>query len=86
MDSHNRAAALLPQLQQIFSQCKAVNGSISAYQSGNDADYKAAVGTIFTPAERTELVAMLTKIDALVADWTLQHAVILAIDVTGPGA
>lgn len=77
LDSYGRAAAVLPQLQQIYAQCQAVAGSINTYQAGTDADFNTAINSIFAPAERAELAAMLTQINALVSDWTTEHGALL---------
>lgn len=77
LDSYGRAATVLPQLQQIYAQAQAVAGSINTYQAGTDTDFNTAINSIFTPAERAELAAMLTQINALVNNWTAEHATLL---------
>ncbi|MCC6458053.1 MAG: hypothetical protein IT328_24070 [Caldilineaceae bacterium] len=77
MSSYGQAAALLPKLQQIYQQCQEVDDAITLYMSGTNADFVAAINSIFTPAERGELAAMLENVQLLVATWQAQHSVLL---------
>lgn len=77
MDSMGRAASVLPQLQQIYQQSQAVQGLITLYQAGTDPTFNNAVNTIFTPAERAQLSAMLTQLNTLVNNWTANHSNLL---------
>lgn len=70
MNAYGRAAALLPSLQQIYRQSQEVAAIIALYQSGADPHFNAAIESIFTPAERQQLLAMLTNTSQLVTAWT----------------
>lgn len=80
VSSYNEAAALLPKLQAIFSQCKEVSTAITLYQAGTNADFNTAVNAIFTQVERAQLASMLTNVNQLVSVWTAQHATLLAFN------
>ena len=80
MSSYGEAASLLPRLRQIYDQCQEVAEAITLYQSGTDADFNAAIQSIFTATERAELAAMLTNVQTLVNTWTAQHSTLLNFD------
>lgn len=77
VNSYSRAAAVLPQLQTIYQQAQAVQSAVNDYQAGTDADFVAAVNTIFTAGERAQLATMLGNLNTLVTAWTNNHATLL---------
>ena len=70
----HRAATLLHELRQIYQTGKIVQQKLVDYQAATDPAMNAAVNALFTSAERTELNAMLSQINTLVADWETNHA------------
>lgn len=77
INSYSRAAAVLPQLRNIYLQSQAIQSAINDYNAGTDADFVAAVNTIFTAGERGQLATMLGNLNTLVTAWTNNHATLL---------
>jgi hypothetical protein len=75
--SYSSAAALLPQLQQIYQQSQAVQAAINLYNAGTDADFNSAINSIFTAEERAQLATMLANLNTLVTAWANNHATLL---------
>lgn len=73
-----RAAALLPQLQEVYKQSQFAQAAINDYVANSDPTFNNAVNSIFTAGERSELQAMLTQLNSLVSNWSSQHAALLA--------
>lgn len=81
IDSMNRAAALLPQLQTIYEQAQFAEAAIETYQAGTDPTFNNAVNSIFTSAERQQLANMLTQLTQLVDAWAANHATLLNTEI-----
>lgn len=70
----HRAALYLHYARQVYAVGKAMQQLKADYQAGTDAALVAAVNTLFTGAERTELSAMQSTLDVLLLDWEMNHA------------
>ncbi len=81
-NAYNRAAALLPQLQAIYQQAQAVQSALGDYNANTNPDFNAAIDSIFSTNERTQLAAMLTSLNSLVTTWGNNNAALLATETT----
>lgn len=85
MGNFSRAAQVLPQLQQIYEQCKAVGSSIDFYQAGGNTDFNTAINSIFNASERSQLATMLTQLNQLTTAWEANHQTLLGlVDIVEP--
>lgn len=82
VDAANRAAAVLPQLQQIYRQSQAVSAAITLYQASTDTLFNQAVDDIFSGAEKAELADMLANLQTLTAAWAANHSTLLEADTS----
>lgn len=81
INSYSRAAAVLPQLQEIYAQAQSVQSAINDYNGGSDPDFVAAINSIFTTNERQQLATMLGNLNTLVSAWTSNHTTLLNTQV-----
>lgn len=79
VQNYELALAVLPTLQVIHKQAKAILIAKELYASGANPDFNAALHAIFTPAERVEVEAMISDLAALAERWSTQHAALLSV-------
>ena len=72
--SINNAYRLLDYVRGTYNAAKQAQTLLQLFQAGTDPTFNTAVNALFTAAQRTELAAMLTQINALVSDWETNHA------------
>jgi uncharacterized protein YciW len=68
------ATAFLNKVRALYIHAKEMQAVLAKYQANTDTTFNAAINTLFTASERTELAAMLTQVNALVNDWDVNHA------------
>jgi len=68
-----QASNLLGTLQSVYQQAKQLQILLLKYNANTDPVFTAAVNAVYTSAERTELGAMLTTVNALLTDWETNH-------------
>lgn len=68
-----RAALYLHYARQIYGAGKAMQALKADYLAGADTALVAAVNALHPAAERSELSAMGTTLDTLLADWETSH-------------
>jgi hypothetical protein len=73
-EAARRAFNVLPLIRGIYAEAKQVQAALALYQSGSDVVFNAAVNAIFSAAERSELLILLTQLNALVTDWEANHS------------
>lgn len=73
LSSITQATSLLGGVRGLYSQAKQIQALLALYGAGTDPKFVAAINTIFSAAERTELNAMLTDVNALVTAWEANH-------------
>lgn len=81
INSQEEAAALLARLQAIYNQAQFAQSTINKYNAATDPTFNAAVNSIFTAGERSQLATMLTNLNTLVGAWTTNHATLLGTQV-----
>ncbi len=79
LSSIGQAASLIGGIRGLYSQAKSMQSLLALYVAGTDPKFNAAINTIFTATERTELNAMLTQVNALVTDWETSHRAALGL-------
>lgn len=80
LESAKGAWQLIYDLRAIYQQCKLVHSRLALYQSGSDPVFNAAINAIFSAQERAELAAMLSEINALMADWETNHRAAIGLE------
>jgi hypothetical protein len=75
----NRAALFLHYARQVYIAGKAMQQLKADYVAGTDTVLVAAVNALFSSGERSELSAMQTILDTLLADWETSHSAALGI-------
>ena len=73
------ALGVWDEIRSVYQRAKSAQARLQLYQAGTDLKLNAAINTIFTSAERTELGQMLAQINSLVTNWETNHP-----DVIGP--
>ena len=81
LDSIHKATGIVAEVRTIFRLSKTAQASLLLYQAGTDAVFNEAVDAVFTSAERQELNQMLTQLNALVNDWSANHAELLEVEL-----
>lgn len=79
LDSGGKAAALQAQIIAAHNQCKAIQSALALYTAATDADFNAAINSIFTAGERSQLNQMLTQASNLVSNWETNHSNLLTM-------
>jgi hypothetical protein len=79
LQSVSQATGLLGGIRALYSQAKQMQTLLALYSAGTDAKFTTAVNTIYIAAERAELSAMLTQVNALVTDWETNHRLPLGL-------
>jgi hypothetical protein len=73
LQSVSAAQSLLSGIRGLYRQAKGTQTYLQLYAANTDPKFNAAVNTLFSAAERSELNAMLTQINTLIADWEANH-------------
>lgn len=73
-DALQRASLYLHYARQVYAAGTAMQQLKADYQGGADPALVAAVNALFSAGERSELNTMQTPLDALLIDWTTNHA------------
>lgn len=79
LSSGSKAAALQPQVIAAYNRCKEIQTALALYTAGTDTDFNAAVNSIFTAGERSQLNQMLTQASNLVSNWETNHSNLLTM-------
>jgi Na+-translocating ferredoxin:NAD+ oxidoreductase RnfG subunit len=73
-NSTRDANNLLALFQNIYTNGKAIQTLMALYQANTDPTFNGAVNALFTQSERQELLTMQNQVNALITDWTANHA------------
>lgn len=73
IQSVSAAESVLNGVRSLYRQAKSTQTYLTLYAAGTDPKFNAAINTLFTQAERSELAAMLTDINTLCAAWEANH-------------
>lgn len=78
-ESVRNANNLLDFIQHIYQSSKQVQALLALYTAGTDPTFTAAINALYSGGERTELGAMLTDINTLIAVWEANHKLPLGL-------
>jgi len=73
VSAYQDATGVLASIRTTYAQMKRLQGLMTRYTGGADAEFTAAVNATFTAADRTELGAVLAKVNALVTYLETNH-------------
>lgn len=73
-NSMRDAFDLIDRVRALYVHAKEMQERLQRYTANTDPTFTAAVNALYTASERQELGAMLTQVNALVADWEVNHS------------
>lgn len=78
IESVQTASRLIQVVYSVYTQAKSAQEMLQRFQAGTDPAFNAAINSMLTTSEKTEINAMLTDLNTLCTTWEAQHAALIA--------